>query len=106
MYVSENELSELLDYPALKQFPDEKAFEMFLAGIVDHLIETDFPRLCHILYRVDVDEKQLDQALSDMSQKTAGEIIAHLLLERQKQKLALRRKFSASSDGIDEKEKW
>jgi hypothetical protein len=70
------------------------------------MIETDFAGLCQLLYRIDVDESRLKTALQDQDQPPA-EIIARLLLERQKQKLALRARFKMDiPKGTSEDELW
>lgn len=102
----EKEISELLDFPALKTCSDASDFENVLAEIVTYLIEHDFARLCQILYRVDVDEQGLRRALEGAGVETPGKIIAQLLLERQQQKLVLREQFQQPKDQINEEDRW
>lgn len=106
MNVVEKELSELLDFPVLKTCSDRADFDSTLAEIVTYLIEHDFARLCQILYRVDVDEHGLREALAGAGEQPPGKIIAQLLLERQQQKLVLRRKYQPPKDGISDEERW
>lgn len=69
---------------------DQEQFEK-LVQFIDWLISCDFNRLASILYRVDVEEQKLKSALANNhSQKTAGHLIAELLLQRQAQKIKLR----------------
>lgn len=71
---------------------DEK-FEM-LASHLDALIQSDFNALIHILYRIDVSETKLNEALSQNKNELAGRIIAKLLIERELEKIKLRAKYS------------
>lgn len=110
MFLIEKELAELLDYRALENCPDENELKKLLAKYIDALLVRDFPRLCQLLYRVDVDEDALRRALTDAGGLNPAEIIADLLLERQKQKLALRNRFSASMEDpktdIADSDRW
>ncbi|MFL9482097.1 hypothetical protein ACI6Q2_04915 [Chitinophagaceae bacterium LWZ2-11] len=76
-----------------------------LADAVNDMILHDFPGLIQLLYRVDVNEKKLKQALANNSNENAGKIIAQLLIQRQLQKEAIKQKFKQEQD-IDEDEKW
>lgn len=105
MIMDEKQMLELLDLPAIVQGKDAHEKEALLTQAVAHLLETDFPRLCQILYRVDVDERLLKEAL-EVSDAPPAEIITRLLLERQKQKVALRARYTGASDDIPEEDKW
>ncbi len=58
-----------------------------LVLVVNELIQQDFNRLLHILYRVDVDEDRLKKELRQHPDQDAAEIITDLLIERQLKKL-------------------
>lgn len=59
-----------------------------LAQHINELIESDFNMLLSILYRIDVDENKIRSELKKTGEnKTAGHIIALLIIERQKEKL-------------------
>lgn len=105
MIMDEKQLLKLLDSPAIIQGKNAHEKEALLIQAVARLLETDFHRLCQILYRVDVDERLLTRAL-DESDAPPAEIIARLLLERQKQKVALRARYTGASDDIPEEDKW
>lgn len=76
-----------------------------LAQHINHLINTDFEKLVYYLYRIDVDENKMRTLL----QKTAGEnaagLIAALIIDRQLQKIELRKK-TADNNNISDEEKW
>lgn len=79
----------------------EQQFEEF-AQFINHLISTDFSRLLNILYRVDVEEKKVKAALADNDNdagKSAGHIIAALLVERQVEKIKVREEYRKYKSG-------
>jgi hypothetical protein len=65
-----------------------------LAQIVDHLISKDFNRLLNALYRIDVSEEKLKSVLAQRPENTSL-VIARMILERELQKVASRKKNSA-----------
>lgn len=102
--MDEKWMLELLDFPvSVSQEAGDP--EALLVKAVEHLMETDFPRLCQLLYKVDVDEAVLKARLTS-SDAPPAEIIARQLLERQKQKVALREKYTGSAADIPEEERW
>lgn len=80
--------------------------ENYLADKINGLIKNNFDHLVYILYRVDVDEAKLKNVLKENPQQDAGKIIARLLIERQLQKITLRKQFTKKEDGINEEDKW
>lgn len=85
--------------------PDSLCFQNQLAARINHFIQNDFTGLINILYRVDIDELKLKQALQANPGEDAGQIIAKLIIERQLQKIETREKLRRDSN-IDEEEKW
>jgi hypothetical protein len=104
--MDEKWMLELLDGTLKNQQQQQKNFEQLLVEAISHKIETDFAGLCQLLYRIDVDEYKLKTALQS-SDEPPAEIIARLLLERQKQKLALRASFKMDvPKDTSEEELW
>lgn len=64
-----------------------------LALLLNDMILHDFESLVQLLYRVDVPENRLKQLLQQ-PHTDAGLLLANLLIERQEQKMALRKQFS------------
>ena len=66
-----------------------------LVKFIDQLIQNDFNRLLNILYRVDVSEEKLKVRLAQNkgSNFQSAEIIAHLLIEREQEKIVSRAKY-------------
>lgn len=77
-----------------------------LGDRVNQLIKNDFSLLITLLYRIDVDEKKIREMLRSHPEADSGRIIAHLVIERQKQKLRFREMFKPRADDIDENERW
>ncbi len=65
--------------------------EKTLAVYLNHLVVQDFKLLISILYRIDIDQEKAVLALSkNASKETAGETLARLIIQRQKEKLYYR----------------
>lgn len=76
---------------------DKEQYEL-LAKYLNDIIQFDFTRLLNILYRVDIPEEKLKNALNDNHDNLlSGQIIAQLLLEREEEKIRLRAKYSKKS---------
>ncbi len=66
-----------------------------IAPQLDTLIDNNFGRLTLILYKIDVDENRIRKALSHADKDiSSGQILARLIVDRQKQKYELRKQFS------------
>jgi len=68
------------------------AFRNLLIQRIDELIRTDFEKLKWILYRIDVSEKKLSEALKS-SEADAVTIMADMIIQRQLEKAESRKKF-------------
>ena len=80
-------------------------FKEKLAGYVNELINHDFDKLVHILYRLDVSEQKLKTTLASSS-IDAGLLIAQMIIERQLQKIQSREQFRQQNSNISDEEKW
>ncbi len=76
-----------------------------LEAYINYLIQNNFKKLVSILYKIDIAENKLKQLLHENGEKTAGEIIARLIIERQMQKIDTRKNF-INKDNIAGEEKW
>ncbi len=70
------------------------------------LLQTDFPALVQLLYRVDVPENRLKYLLKNAGGEDAGGIMARLILERVEQIILSRKKYRMPEDNISEDERW
>ncbi|MFN8321925.1 MAG: hypothetical protein U0T74_04655 [Chitinophagales bacterium] len=76
-----------------------QAFRHLLIQRIDELIRTDFEKLKWILYRIDVSEKKLSEALKN-SEDDAATIMADMIIQRQLEKAESRKAFG------DQKSDW
>ncbi|HEY8396866.1 MAG TPA: hypothetical protein VIK80_02930 [Flavihumibacter sp.] len=76
-----------------------------LATWLNDLIIHNFEGLIQILYRVDINESHLKQLLSDNPTRDAAGIMAELIIDRQIEKIKLRRQFKQPPPE-DEEERW
>jgi N-acetylglucosamine kinase-like BadF-type ATPase len=77
-----------------------------LSDYINQLIKNDFDKLIAYLYRIDVNEEKLKSLLQQKPGEDAGNIIATLIIERQQQKIKLRKQFSQQKGDPTEEEKW
>lgn len=98
-------LQAMLSTHSEESLRDQLLFEN-LAAEINHLIQTDFERLVNLLYRIDVSEARLKEMLQSNPDSDAGHVIARLLIERQIQKIRLRREFSADTPPVNDEERW
>ena len=105
MYSAQEKLLSLLqdDREAIVREPGW--YRQLLAAISD-LLDHDFTALVNLLYRVDVSEEKLKLLLKDNPGTDAAEIISHLIVERQLQKIKNRQAFSFPAPDIGDNEKW
>ncbi|MDQ2751638.1 MAG: hypothetical protein M3R72_01285 [Bacteroidota bacterium] len=79
----------------LPDMPFEKSnaeLEAALAEYLNRLVVEDFNKLVAILYRIDVEQEKAVAELAEYSKReTAGETLARLIINRQKQKLRFRK---------------
>src|SRR4051794_35703034 len=76
-----------------------------LSELINHLITNDFSRLISILYRLDISEKKLKELLKTTTNKSAGDIIAEMIIDRQIEKIKIRSSMTKDDRRCDE-EKW
>lgn len=74
-----------------------RAFRALLIARIDELLHRDFEKLKWILYRIDVSEKKLNQALQN-SEADAATIMTDLIIQRQIEKAESRKKFGGNEN--------
>ncbi|MCC9135555.1 hypothetical protein ACFSKU_13405 [Pontibacter silvestris] len=65
-----------------------------LTIIVKHLLNTDLSRLLHILYRIDVEEQKVKEAMLADNEEAIAEGIAQLIIDREILKAHIRFTYS------------
>lgn len=82
---------------------DEKTLFQMILDRVDYLISHDVDLLMSYLYRLDVEEKDIRKVMDLNAVLPANEGIARLILERQKKRIATKRKYKQDPiEGWDE----
>lgn len=76
-----------------------------LAAFINQLIDQDFSRLVQLLYRLDVSETRLKTILLENPTGDAGNMIAHLIIERIRQREENKLRFKTDTN-IPEEDKW
>ena len=79
--------------------------QFLLAEKFNELIKTDLNALIQLLYRIDISEAKLKQALKENEGKNTGELLAEMTIERQLQKIKSRQQYKRNED-ISDDEKW
>lgn len=65
-----------------------------LSTYLNELINRDFNAVVQILYRMDVSEAKVRQKLvNPLPEETAGSILAHLLIQREMEKMKWRERY-------------
>lgn len=87
--------------------PSEEALFEMLCDRISYLIEHNMEYLMSLLYRNDVLEHKIHDALSPMNPDPANVALAKLVMERQRQRLETKKKYgSQRSEEVDEDLRW
>jgi N-acetylglucosamine kinase-like BadF-type ATPase len=103
------ELIQLLNKELAIEIAEKRSYDEIhtqLAAYINNLIKNDFDKLISYLYRIDVNEQKLKTLLQRNPEVDAGNIIADLIIERQKQKIKTREQFSTRDNNFEEDEEW
>ena len=84
---------------ALGDVADDDQLLDRLTEVVQQLIDEDFERLLLALYRIDVSEQRVKAAIEAGAPGAAARVIATLVLDRERQKAATRRRIQ--EEGTD-----
>ncbi|MER2996267.1 hypothetical protein [Pontibacter populi] len=84
------QLQKLFNTDDLQQTQTLGELQHKVARAVLHLLQTDLNRLLHILYRIDVDERHVKQAMLLPSEPEMADRIAQLIIKRELQKAQTR----------------
>ena len=68
-------------------------FKEYLAKKLKFLLDEKFEILVNILYRIDISEKKLSELFSGKDRTYIPEVLANLIIERQLQKIKLRKLY-------------
>lgn len=76
-----------------------------LSERINFLLTANLPLVLSSLYRLDVSEKKLKEALANETGTPASDLMATMIIERQLEKIASRKTFRTDTS-IPEDEKW
>lgn len=85
---------ELLPATTMSDEEKLKQFRKLLIARIEELAERNMEHLMWLLYRVDVNEKKLKEALQKHPQNEFASVMADAIIEREKQKAETRKKFA------------
>jgi hypothetical protein len=89
--------------------PSDKSLIKYIEKRVEELINSNFQGLLQILYRLDVNEKELKENIDNTSPDKVARLIAEMILKREKQKLNSKeeyRQFMSGNNDDNDEERW
>ncbi len=96
-----------IDLPEGVATPTEEELFQYLCDRIAWMIEHNMEYLLSLLYRNDVEEHKIHFALSPHDPDPANVALAKLVMERQKQRIATKKKYGKqNADDIDEELRW
>lgn len=88
-------ISKDFQLPEIKEeFSEEKALAV-LTKVISQMMDRNFERLLQVCYRIDLAESKLKQILHESEPDQVAADLAKALWDRQKQKVEIRRRYSA-----------
>ena len=88
------------------QLQQDEGFFNNLSDWLNKLINENFEQVIALLYRIDVSEKKLKNILAEDKSALSGDILARLIIERQLEKLAARKKYKTEPEENSGEERW
>ena len=79
--------------PTPETEPDDKKLHQKMKAFVYDLLVHDFDKLCHLIYRHDVNEKKFGNAMQHPDVDEQASQIADLIIEREKEKIITRKAY-------------
>ena len=88
-------------------FSSFEEFRKYIIQKINDWILNDFEHLLYLLYRIDVHEDKVRKLMQEHKGENASEIIADLIIDRQRQKIETRKMFHMDKPiDVDESELW
>lgn len=79
--------------PTPETEPDDKKLHEKMTAFVHDLLIHDFDKLCHLIYRHDVNENKFRDAMQNPDVNKQAFRIAELIIEREKEKIITRKAY-------------
>ena len=80
----------------LSHSPGMKELHSYLTSAIKELLDKDFNKLLNALYRIDVSEQKVSEAINMEAPENIASSLANLVIDRELQKVITRRKYSGS----------
>lgn len=84
------------DLPEKKEEFDEDQAISLLSKVIAYMLDREFERLLQICYRIDLGEEKLKKILHESEPDLMAGDLAKALWSRQKQKVEIRKRYSAN----------
>lgn len=81
----------------VKEVNSDEELLRLIELLIEELVNNDFEKLLLILYRLDVNEKKVKEAIDLAGPQNASRSIAELVLAREKEKVISREKYKSDS---------
>lgn len=81
-----------------------KELKKHLSGKIAELLDKDYEKLINILYRIDVNEKKLNELFGSKNRDSIPSRLADLIIERQLQKINFRNMYRNNRNILPEDE--
>lgn len=98
----------------LKDDACEEIFQVFepsglpqrLTHYIQHLMDKNFDGLLNLLYRIDVDENKIKEALKQNKDNRSAFVLTYLIIERLEKIIKSREENSTNESEISDEERW
>ncbi len=77
------------------------ALKKLLSARIEEMIDHEFDRFVNLLYRIDISESKVKEALAEQPFSKGVEKVADMIIQRQLQKIATRRQYSSSGHDLE-----
>jgi hypothetical protein len=74
---------------------EEELLEVFTKAILK-ILRTNHQKIINVLYKHDIDERKATQAFKLINDEDIANALAQLLIDREKQKIEIRKKYSSN----------
>lgn len=83
---------------------DRKELKSRLSAFIEEMLDTNFEKLCSMIYRHDVEESKFSDALQEGTVAEQAAQIADLVIDRELQKVASRKAYRKEKEERNKKE--
>lgn len=73
--------------------PSYEELKRMIAERIRQMLSTNYEQLLNLLYRIDIPESRVAEALSEYPPNEVPEMLAEMIIERQRQKVVTRQQY-------------